>query len=156
GVQGAAVVTPLTATQDGDVLVGTVYSSTSPQSAATTDLTNRLVDDTLPQAVRGTDARTYVTGTTAAQFDFRDIVADRLPLGVSVVVARAVVVGLEVGPGVVAAVQAAGLDVRSPPASRGGVVAGFPGGRGGPALGVVGTAPAESYVAVRPGKMGVG
>jgi RND superfamily putative drug exporter len=33
-----------------------VYSSESPQSATTTDLANRLVDDTLPDAVQGTDA----------------------------------------------------------------------------------------------------
>ena len=31
-VSGAAAVTPLTATQDGDVLVGTVYSKVSPQN----------------------------------------------------------------------------------------------------------------------------
>lgn len=37
--EDAAVVTPLTATQDGDVLIGTVYSTRSPQSATTTDLT---------------------------------------------------------------------------------------------------------------------
>lgn len=79
GVAGASTVTPLTPTQDGDVLVGTVYSKEAPQSATTTDLTNRLVDETLPQAVSGTPASGYVTGTTAAQVDFRDIVASRLP-----------------------------------------------------------------------------
>jgi RND superfamily putative drug exporter len=66
-VQGAAVVTPLTPTQDGGILIGTVYSTKSPQNATTTDLTNRLVDDTLPDAVQGTDAKGYVTGTTATQ-----------------------------------------------------------------------------------------
>ena len=146
GVQGAAVVTPLTATQDGDVLVGTVYSSTSPQSAATTDLTNRLVDDTLPQAVRGTDARTYVTGTTAAQVDFRDIVADRLPLIIAVVDALAFLIILAVFRGVLVAVKAAVLNVLSITASYGVVVAVFQWGWGGSALGVNGTVPIESYV----------
>ncbi|MFI9822563.1 MMPL family transporter [Streptomyces sp. NPDC052013] len=146
GVDGAAAVTPLTATQDGDVLVGTVYSSASPQDAATTDLTNRLVDDTLPDAVRGTDARTYVTGTTAAQVDFRDVIAERLPLIIGVVVALAFFIILAVFRGLLVAVKAAALNVLSITASYGVVVAVFQWGWGGPALGVNGTVPIESYV----------
>ncbi|MFJ3981737.1 MMPL family transporter [Streptomyces fungicidicus] len=146
GVDGAAVVTPLTPTQDGDVLVGTVYSKESPQSATTTGLANRLADDTLPDAVRGTDASTYVTGTTAAQVDFRDIVAERLPLIIAVVVALAFLIILAVFRGLLVAVKAAVLNVLSITASYGVVVAVFQWGWGGPALGVSGTVPIESYV----------
>ncbi|MYS90999.1 MULTISPECIES: MMPL family transporter [Streptomyces] len=145
-VEGASVVTPLTPTQDGDVLIGTVYSTRSPQSATTTDLTNRLVDDTLPDAVQGTDAKGYVTGTTAAQVDFRDIVASRLPVIIAVVVALAFVIILTVFRGLVVAVKAAVLNVLSITASYGVVVAVFQWGWGGPALGVNGTVPIESYV----------
>ncbi|MCP8709716.1 MMPL family transporter [Streptomyces sp. AC04842] len=146
GVEGAAVVTPLAPTQDGDVLVGTVYSTASPQSATTTDLANRLVDDTLPEAVRGTDASTYVTGTTAAQVDFRDLVAERLPWIIAVVVALAFLIILAVFRGLLVAVKAAVLNVLSITASYGVVVAVFQWGWGGPALGVSGTVPIESYV----------
>lgn len=66
-VPDAAVVTPLTATSDGDVLTATAYSVAAPQDERTTSLDNRLKDDVLPGAVSGTAARTYVTGTTAAQ-----------------------------------------------------------------------------------------
>ncbi|MFH8662917.1 MMPL family transporter [Streptomyces afghaniensis] len=142
----AAVVTPLTATQDGDVLIGTVYSPRSPQSATTTDLTNRLVDDTLPDAVQGTNAKGYVTGTTAAQVDFRDIVASRLPVIIAVVVAVAFLIILAVFRGLLVAVKAAVLNVLSITASYGVVVAVFQWGWGGPALGVNGTVPIESYV----------
>ncbi|AIR99318.1 MMPL family transporter [Streptomyces glaucescens] len=145
-VPGAATVTPLTPTKDGDVLIATVYSSASPQSAATTDLTNRLVDDSLPDAVAGTDAQTYVTGTTAAQVDFRDIVADRLPLIIAVVVALAFLIILAVFRGLLVALKAAVLNVLSIAASYGVVVAIFQWGWGGPALGVSGTVPIESYV----------
>ncbi|MFC7845447.1 MMPL family transporter [Streptomyces sp. NPDC001046] len=145
-VQGAAVVTPLTATQDGDVLIGTVYSQQSPQSSTTTDLANRLVDDTLPAAVQGTDAKGYVTGTTAAQVDFRDIVASRLPVIIAVVVALAFLIILAVFRGLLVAVKAAVLNVLSITASYGVVVAVFQWGWGGPALGVNGTVPIESYV----------
>ncbi|MFJ3492338.1 MMPL family transporter [Streptomyces sp. NPDC086091] len=145
-VPDAATVTPLTATSDGDVLIGTVYSTKSPQSATTTDLTDRLIHDTLPAAVTGTDAKGYVTGTTAAQVDFRDIVASRLPLIIGVVVALAFLIILAVFRGLLVAVKAAVLNVLSITASYGVVVAVFQWGWGGPALGVSGTVPIESYV----------
>ncbi|MFF9817423.1 MMPL family transporter [Streptomyces sp. NPDC014006] len=145
-VAGAATVTPLTPTTDGDVLIGTVYSKYSPQNAGTTDLTNRLVDTTLPDAVAGTHAKGYVTGTTAAQVDFRDIVSSRLPLIIGVVVALAFLIILAVFRGLLVAVKAAVLNVLSIAASYGVVVAVFQWGWGGPALGVSGKVPIESYV----------
>ncbi|MEU7722995.1 MMPL family transporter [Streptomyces tibetensis] len=145
-VQGAAVVTPLTPTQDGDILLGTVYSTVSPQNATTTDLTNRLVDDTLPDVVQGTDAKGYVTGTTATQVDFRDIVASQLPVIIAVVVGLAFLIILAVFRGLLVAVKAAVLNVLSIAASYGVVVAVFQWGWGGPALGVHGKVPIESYV----------
>ncbi|MER6137657.1 MMPL family transporter [Streptomyces sp. NPDC001815] len=145
-VPGAATTTPLSTTQDGDVLVATVYSKQAPQSADTTDLTNRLVDQILPQAVSGTDAKGYVTGTTAAQVDFRDIVAERLPLIIAVVVALAFLIILMVFRGLLVALKAAVLNVLSIAASYGVVVAVFQWGWGGPALGVEGKVPIESYV----------
>ena len=145
-IQGAAVVTPLTPTQDGDLLVGTVYSTKSPQNSATTDLTNSLVDDTLPDTVQGTDAKGYVTGTTATQVDFRDIVASQLPVIIAVVVGLAFLIILAVFRGLLVAVKAAVLNVLSIAASYGVVVAVFHWGWGGPALGVHGKVPIESYV----------
>ncbi|MDT9696971.1 MMPL family transporter [Streptomyces sp. P17] len=146
GVSGAAAVTPLTPTKDGDVLLSTVYSKTSPQDAGATGLTNRLVDDTLPDALSGTDAEGYVTGTTAAQVDFRDIVSSRLPLIIGVVVALAFLIILAVFRGLLVALKAAVLNVLSIAASYGVVVAVFQWGWGGPALGVNGKVPIESYV----------
>ncbi|MFC8282756.1 MMPL family transporter [Streptomyces cyaneofuscatus] len=145
-VPDAAVITPLTATSDGDVLTATAYSVASPQDERTTSLVNRLTDDVLPQAVSGTDASTYVTGTTAAQVDFLDIVAGRLPLIIAVVVALAFLVILAVFRGLLVAVKAAVLNVLSIAASYGVVVAVFQWGWGGPALGVSGKVPIESYV----------
>ncbi|AZQ34447.1 MMPL family transporter [Streptomyces cyaneochromogenes] len=143
---GTSFVSPLTPTQDGDVLVGTVYSSVSPQNKDTTDLTNRLYDHTLPDAASGTDAKGYVTGTTAAQVDFRNIVAERLPLIIAVVVGLAFLIVLAVFRGLLVAVKAAVLNVLSIAASYGVVVAVFQWGWGGPALGVNGKVPIESYV----------
>ncbi|MCX4825335.1 MMPL family transporter [Streptomyces sp. NBC_01142] len=145
-VPGAATITPLKATQDGDVLIGTAYSRQAPQSADTTDLVNRLTGDTLPEAVSGTAARGYVTGTTAAQVDFLDIISSRLLPIIAVVVALAFVIILIVFRGLLVAIKAAVLNVLSIAASYGVVVAVFQWGWGGPALGVSGTVPIESYV----------
>ncbi|MGI5261066.1 MMPL family transporter [Streptomyces angustmyceticus] len=145
-VPGAAFVSPLQATPDGAVLTGTAYSAQAPQNAATTDLVNRIEHDLLPQAVRGSDAHGYVTGTTAAQVDFLDLVAGRLPLIIAVVVALAFVIILTVFRGVLVALKAAVLNILSIAASYGVVVAVFQWGWGGPALGVSGTVPIESYV----------
>ncbi|MGW0556084.1 MMPL family transporter [Streptomyces sp. NPDC002926] len=145
-VPGAAAITPLKPTKDGDVLVGTAYSQQAPQDEVTTELVNRLEDDALPEAVNGTAAQGYVTGTTAAQVDFLDIVSSRLPLIIAVVVALAFLIILIVFRGLLVAVKAAVLNVLSIAASYGVVVAVFQWGWGGPALGVSGKVPIESYV----------
>ncbi|MFF8311444.1 MMPL family transporter [Streptomyces lydicus] len=145
-VPGAVYVTPLKATPDGAVLTGTAYSAQSPQDAGTTALVNRLKDEVLPRAVRGTDGHGYVTGTTAGQVDFLDLVSSRLPLIIAVVVALAFLLILIVFRGVLVALKAAVLNVLSIAASYGVVVAVFQWGWGGPALGVAGTVPIESYV----------
>ncbi|MER6911357.1 MMPL family transporter [Streptomyces sp. NPDC000594] len=141
-----AAVTPLTPTPDGEVLVATVYSAAAPQDERTTELVNRLSDDTLPDAASGTGAQTYVTGSTAAQVDFLDIVSHRLPVIIAVVVGLAFLVILVVFRGLLVAVKAAVLNVLSIAASYGVVVAVFQWGWGGPALGVSGKVPIESYV----------
>ncbi|MEV5132625.1 MMPL family transporter [[Kitasatospora] papulosa] len=145
-VPDAAFITPLTATQDGDVLTATAYSVAAPQDERTTSLVDHLSDDVLPAAVHGTAADTYVTGTTAAQVDFLDIVSSRLPLIIAVVVGLAFLVILAVFRGLLVAVKAALLNVLSIAASYGVVVAVFQWGWGGPALGVSGDVPIESYV----------
>ncbi|MFJ8858619.1 MMPL family transporter [Streptomyces sp. NPDC102451] len=145
-VPDASYITPLTATSDGDVLTATAYSVAAPQDGRTTSLVNHLKDDVLPAAVSGTDAHGYVTGTTAAQVDFLDIVSSRLPLIIAVVVVLALLVILAVFRGVLVAVKAAVLNVLSIAASYGVVVAVFQWGWGGPALGVSGDVPIESYV----------
>ncbi|MFD7324594.1 MMPL family transporter [Streptomyces sp. NPDC059875] len=146
GVPDAVLITPLQPTSDGDVLLSTAYSVAAPQDERTTQLVNNLVDTVLPNAVAGTDAATYVTGTTAAQVDFLDIVSSRLPLIIAVVVALAFLVILVVFRGPLVAAKAAVLNLLSIGASYGVVVAVFQWGWGGPALGVSGKVPVESYV----------
>ncbi|WP_405359035.1 MMPL family transporter [Kitasatospora sp. NBC_00085] len=146
GVPDTAGVTPLQSSSDGDVLFTTVTPAQRPQDRQTTDLVNDLSDTILPQAVAGTGARAYVTGTTAAQVEFGDIVAARLLPIIAVVVGLAFLIILVVFRGLLIAVKAAVLNLLSIAASYGVVVAVFQWGWGGPALGVSGTVPIESYV----------
>ncbi|MFC1405629.1 MULTISPECIES: MMPL family transporter, partial [Streptacidiphilus] len=146
GVPGAASISPLQPTSDGQALIATALSSAAPQDAATTRLYRHLTDVSLPQGVAGTAAKAYLTGTTAAQLDFLEIIASRLPLIIAVVVALAFLIILAVFRGLLVAVKAAVLNLLSIAASYGVVVAVFQWGWGGPALGVSGTVPIESYV----------
>ncbi|WP_395297621.1 MMPL family transporter [Kitasatospora hibisci] len=146
GVPNAASATPLQTSPDGAVLFNTVIPADRPQDRSTTDLVNDLTDTVLPQAVAGTGAQTYLTGTTAAQVEFLDIVSSRLLPIIAVVVGLAFLIILAVFRGLLIAVKAAVLNLLSIAASYGVVVAVFQWGWGGPALGVSGTVPIESYV----------
>ncbi|MCX4748055.1 MMPL family transporter [Kitasatospora sp. NBC_01287] len=146
GVPNAASISPLQPTSDGQVLIATAISTGAPQDAVTTSLFNHLKDDSLPQGTTGTAAKGYLTGTTAAQLDFLELVAKRLPLIIAVVVGLAFIIILTVFRGLLVALKAAVLNLLSIGASYGVVVAVFQWGWGGPALGVSGTVPIESYV----------
>ncbi|MGF1427889.1 MMPL family transporter [Kitasatospora sp. LaBMicrA B282] len=146
GVPNTASVSPPQQTPDGDVLISTAISTGAPQDAVTTTLFNHLKDTVLPQALSGSAAKGYLTGTTAAQLDFLELVASRLPLIIAVVVGLAFLIILAVFRGLLVAVKAAVLNLLSIGASYGVVVAVFQWGWGGPALGVAGKVPIESYV----------
>ena len=145
-VPGAAGISSVQPVGNGDVLVATAIPKTAPQDEATTDLFDDLKNTVLPGAVAGTAAKTYVTGTTAAQIDFEQLIAGRLPLIIAVVVGLAFLIILCVFRGLLVAVKAAVLNLLSIAAAYGVVVAVFQWGWGGPALGVSGDVPIESYV----------
>ncbi|MGX4735953.1 MMPL family transporter [Kitasatospora griseola] len=145
-VPNTASTAPLQTSGDGDVLFTTVTPAQVPQDRATTDLVGHLTDTVLPDAARGTSAATYVTGTTAAQVDFLDLVASRLLPIIAVVVALAFLIILLVFRAPLVALKAAVLNLVSIAASYGVLVAVFQWGWGGPALGVAGKVPIESYV----------
>lgn len=146
GTKGVASVSTPTATPDGALLVATVIPTTGPQAAATDSLLGRLTDDTLPSVLAGTDASGYVTGTLPASLNFRDKVAQQLPVIIGVVVAAAFVLLLASFRSPVLALKAAILNLFSIGAAYGVIVAIFQWGWGGSALGVHEKVPIESYV----------
>ncbi|TDE09484.1 MMPL family transporter [Jiangella asiatica] len=146
GADGVESATPFAASQDGTILFSTVTPSTRPQDSATDDLLHTLRQETIPQALDGTDTTSYVTGMTAAQLDFRDIVADRLPEIIAIVVAAAFIVLLLTFRSPVLALKAAVMNLLSIAAAYGVIVAVFQWGWGSSWLGVDQQVPIESYV----------
>ncbi|MDX3855691.1 MMPL family transporter [Streptomyces sp. AK02-01A] len=138
---GAAVSSP-----DNALFTVSVTPRTGPQDDATADLAHTLQDTTLPKAVGDDGAQAYVTGTTAGQIAFTDIVVERLPLIIGVVAAAAFLLLLLVFRSVLIAVSAAILNMLSIAAAYGVVVAVFQWGWGGSWIGVHETVPIESYV----------
>ena len=146
GTADVASVTPVTASPDGALLTTTVIPASSPQDAKTDALLHTLRDTTLPDALSGTGAHGYVTGTTAGQLDFRDIVSARLPIIIAVVIAAAFLLLLASFRSPFLAIKAALLNLLSIGAAYGVVVAVFQWGWGSSALGVSEKVPVESYV----------
>ncbi|MEV4600701.1 MMPL family transporter [Amycolatopsis sp. NPDC049253] len=141
---GVASATPMSPSPDGALMLSTVTPTTGPQDAATDELLGTLRTQTLPPVLAG--ATSYVTGMTAGQLDFRDIVAARLPTIIGVVVAAAFVLLLLSFRSPVLALKAALLNLLSIAASYGVIVAVFQWGWGGALLGVHEKVPIESYV----------
>jgi RND superfamily putative drug exporter len=77
---GIAAVTPPQLMADGKVATVMAFPKSAPQDAATSELVQRLRDDTLPQLSQQTKATYLVGGSTAAADDFSAAVSNRLPI----------------------------------------------------------------------------
>jgi RND superfamily putative drug exporter len=83
---GVAEVDAPAFSRGGDAAVITVTPRSAPQDAATSALVDRLRDEAIPAALRGSDAAAYVGGRTARFGDEADRIAARIPLFAGTVV----------------------------------------------------------------------
>ena len=141
-----AAVSAVKLTPDGAVLYATVLPRSGPQDQATYHLMQVLQQQTLPATLDATGSAGYVTGSLAGQLQFRDVVGQRLPYIIAVVIAAAFVLLLLTFRSPVLALKAALLNLLSIGAAYGIIVAVFQWGWGSSLLGVSGTVPIESYV----------
>ncbi len=148
GTPDVAAATPLRPSPDHRLLVGTLLAESSPQASATRTLFHRLVNVTLPRALRGSGAHGYVTGASAQQQQFRDTVTGSLPYVIATVVALAFLLLLVTFRSIWIPVKAAVLNLLSIGASYGVLVAVFQWGWGASLIGVTERVPIESYVPV--------
>ena len=140
GVAAAIAPQPASAGQTSVIIV---FPGSAPQAARTTELVQRLRQQTLPPVAARTGAAFLVGGSTAAVVDFADAVAGRLPAFVIVVVGVSALLLLLVFRSLLIPVKAALLNLLSVGAALGVVTVVFQHGAFG-----VRPGPIEAYVPV--------
>ncbi len=125
----------------GDLAVIVVTPTTSPQAAATTELVHRLRSEVLPDATRGHDVETMLTGGTAFQVDISSGLPRQMLLFVTAVIGLSFLVLTMVFRSVLVPLKAAVLNLISIAAAYGVIVAVFQWGWGASLIGLDETVP---------------
>jgi RND superfamily putative drug exporter len=133
--------------QTGTTASVTVFPTTSPQSAATTNLVGRLRHTVIPPVAKATGATVYVGGVTASQVDFSNVLSSKLPYFIGVVILLSGLLLLVVFRSLLIPVQAALMNLLSIAASIGIVQAVFERGWLGGLFGVQ-PGPIEAFIPV--------
>ena len=120
---GIARVTPVRVSPDGRAALMIAYPATGEQDAATNALVNRIRTSVIPHATAGTGIRAYLTGPNAGNVSFANLVGQRLPWLIGVVVALSMVLLLVMFRSVTVAVKAALMNLLSICAAYGVLVA---------------------------------
>jgi putative drug exporter of the RND superfamily len=146
GDADVAVVSPPEASPRGDAAVLNVIPKSSPQDERTTELVDRLRDDVLPGATRGSQVDVHVGGATATLQDLADKIAGRLPIFIAMVVGLSVLLLMAVFRSLWVPLVSAAFNLLSIAAAYGVVVLVFQQGVGSSLLGVDGEVPIVSFV----------
>jgi RND superfamily putative drug exporter len=141
-----AFVSPPQPSPRGDAAVLSVIPKSSPQDQRTTDLVNRMRDDVLPAATRGSQVEVHVGGATATLQDLADKIAARLPIFIAIVVGLSVLLLMAVFRSLWVPLVSAAFNLLSIVAAYGVVVLVFQDGVGSSLLGVDGEVPIVSFV----------
>ncbi len=126
----------------------TVYPSSAPQDASTTDLIDHIRQQTIPSAVAGTGVTVYVGGNTAIFADFARVLTSKLPLFIGLVVALSFLLLAVVFRSIVIPLTAAAMNLLSIGAAFGVLVAVFQWGWLGSVFQVGGPGPIEAFLPV--------
>jgi putative drug exporter of the RND superfamily len=142
---GIAGTTPIVLNPAENTAVFQAYPTTSPQSAATTDLLDRIRDDVIPPIEQKTGTQVHVGGINAIFEDFGNAIADKLPLFIGVVVLLSALLLMIVFRSVLVPLKAMLMNLLSIGAAFGLVVAVFQWGWGANLIGVDDTGPIISF-----------
>ena len=143
---GVKSVSPAKVDPSGRGAVFTVVPNTAPSAYATQDTVNRLRDEVIPAATKGTDLTAYVGGTTAGYIDLADRISEKLPSVIAIVVGLSVVLLLVAFRSVLVPLTAALMNLLSVAAAYGVLTAVFEKGWGNELIGLERTIPIESFV----------
>jgi len=142
---GVEAVTDVALNPDETVGVFQLYPTTSPQSADTTDLLDRIRDDVVPPVEEATGARVHVGGINAIFEDFGNAIAGKLPLFIGVVVLLSALLLMIVFRSLLVPLKAVLMNLLSIGAAFGLIVAVFQWGWGASLIGVDATGPIISF-----------
>lgn len=142
-----AVVTPVYTTPDHRLGIITVFSKSSPQSVATSNLITRLRHSTIPGVLVNSPVHVYVGGPVAVYADFAHVLSTKLPVFISVVVLLSFFLLMVLFRSVVIPLKAAVMNIFSIGVAFGVVVAGFQWGWAEPILGARG-GPIEAFLPI--------
>jgi RND superfamily putative drug exporter len=132
--------------KQGKVAVFTVLSKSEPWADATVSLVEDLRDTTIPRALKGTGAHSYVGGQTAGYIDLGAQIAEKLPLMIAIVVALSFFVLLIAFRSLLVPIKAAAMNLLSVAAAYGVVTAVFQLGWGSSLIGLDHSIPIVSFV----------
>jgi RND superfamily putative drug exporter len=150
--EDVASVTPATVIpgRDGRPAVATanVVPEGSPQDASTTDLVHQLRNETIPDATAGGGPTVLVGGQTAVFEDFSNVLSEKLPLFIGVVVLLSFLLLMAVFRSLVVPLMASVMNLLSAGAAFGVVTAVFQWGWGASLIGIDRTGPIEAFLPV--------
>lgn len=146
--EGVTSSSPVTYSADGSTGYLTVVPASSPQSARTSDLVERLRENVLPRAEAGTSLDLHVGGVTASYDDFADVIVGKLPLFVGVVIGLGCLLLLLAFRSIGIPLKAAAMNVAAVASAFGVVVAIFQWGWGSELLGLGSAGPIEPFLPV--------
>ncbi len=146
GAHDVAGVSEPTLDKTGTSAVFTVISKSAPWADETVTLVEDLREETIPGALKGTSASSYVGGQTAGYIDLATQISDKLPLMIGIVVALSFIVLLLAFRSLLVPVKAAAMNLLSVAAAYGVVTAVFQLGWGSSLIGLDHAIPIVSFV----------
>jgi putative drug exporter of the RND superfamily len=144
---GIVAVTPPRIAPSGTVAVMQAFPETAPQAQATTDLVNHLRGDVLPPFKHQTGTTVLVGGFTAGAIDFSNVLGNKLPLFIGIVIVLSALLLFFIFRSIVIPIQAAILNLLTIGAAIGATVAVFEQGHFASVFGVQ-KGPIEAWIPV--------
>ena len=145
---GVASVSPAATSPSGETAVIRLNPTTSPQDQATSSLLHRLRKEVIPQATAGTGITVYVGGFNALTDDFANLLGQRLPLFIAVVIILSFLLLMAVFRSILVPLKAAIMNLLSIGAAYGVIVMIFQWGWGKQLVGVGKEGPIQAFLPI--------
>ena len=145
---GVASVSPAIASPSGTTAVIRLSPTTAPQAEATTKLLHHLRGEVIPQATVGTGFKVYVGGFAALTDDFANLLSQRLPLFIAVVILLSFLLLMAVFRSILVPLKAAVMNLLSVGAAYGVIVMIFQFGWGKGLVGIGKQGPIQAFLPI--------